>query len=193
MGGKIGVLALQGAFAKHEEMLAKLGIPSLQVRYQHQLSLCSGLIIPGGESTTMTGQIKERELLKPLKEFAKTYPIFGTCAGLILMAREGILSVLDISVRRNAYGRQKDSFTTPLALSFAEKPIEALFIRAPRISAIHSPDVRVLAQIADEPVLIQQGKHLAAAFHPELTNDSSVHRYFVGLATCAPLRAIPIP
>lgn len=175
VGMSIGVLALQGAFVKHEQMLKELGVQHLQVRYPHELARCDGLIIPGGESTTMTYQIQELNFLDPLKEFAKDHPIFGTCAGMILMAREGILSLLDISITRNAYGRQCASFLVDL------HGIPALFIRAPRISKIYSAKVAVLMKHADEPVLIQQGLHLASAFHPELTKDLRIHKYFTKL------------
>jgi pyridoxal 5'-phosphate synthase pdxT subunit len=172
------VLALQGAFVKHEEMLKKLGIPHIQVRYREELEVCEGLIIPGGESTTMAHQILARNLLSPIKEFATHKPIFGTCAGMILMAQEHILSLLKISVARNAYGRQRDSFSLPLELSFSHEPMHALFIRAPKITAIHSKDIEVLSARECEPVLIRQGFHLASSFHPELTNDLRIHNYF---------------
>ena len=181
MAGKIGVLALQGAFAKHEQMLEKLGISSLKVRHPKELFECRALIIPGGESTAMTCQIHEMNFLEPLKEFAKTRPLFGTCAGMILMAKKGVLSLLDITVTRNAYGGQRHSFHAPLDLPFSQAPLQALFIRAPCITAIHSEAVQILAEQGGTPVLIQQGFHLAASFHPELTDDPSIHQYFLGL------------
>lgn len=184
MAGKIGVLALQGAFAKHEQMLEKLGRQTLQIRYPEELKHCSGLIIPGGESTTLTHQIKAMHFLAPLKEFANSHPIFGTCAGLILMAREGILSLLECSVARNAYGRQLASFSAPLSLNFSAQPFDALFIRAPRLSKIHAKSVKVLAKHEGEAVLIQQGFHLASSFHPELTQDLRIHQYFCDLCKC---------
>ncbi|MCC5832552.1 MAG: pyridoxal 5'-phosphate synthase glutaminase subunit PdxT [Chlamydiales bacterium] len=163
----MGVLALQGAFSKHCEMLARLGVPSLEVRTPDQLAIVDGLIIPGGESTTMW---RLNDL--PLKEFNR--PIFGTCAGMILMARLGLL---DVTVERNAYGRQCASFSTELTL-YLDKlhTMRAIFIRAPRVTEIHSPDVRLLA---DTPVLIRQGDYLASSFHPELTNDPAIHHYFI--------------
>lgn len=182
MAGNIGVLALQGAFAKHEQMLKKLGIPSLQIRYPSDLKHCSGLIIPGGESTTMTRQILEMDLLAPLKAFAEQHPLFGTCAGMILMARGGILSLLDITVERNAYGRQRDSFSVTLPLTISLSPMEAFFIRAPRILAIHSDEVHTIAHNEGEAVCIQQGRHLATSFHPELTGDTRLHEHFCQLA-----------
>lgn len=181
MGYKIGVLALQGAFAKHVEMLHCLDVPSLLVRYPSELSQCNGLIIPGGESTTMSRQIIEMAFLEPLQEFSKNFPILGTCAGMILMARGGILNLLDITVTRNAYGRQCDSFSSALQLSFTDKPYQAPFIRAPRITQIHSNEVQILASHKDEVVGIQQGHHMALSFHPELTQDPTIHKYFLSL------------
>lgn len=189
MGGKIGVLALQGAFAKHLEMLENMGVDAMPVRYGHELSHCIGLILPGGESTTINTHIEERGLTAPLKDFAHTHPLFGTCAGMILMAREGILSLMEISVARNAYGRQRASFTAPLSLSFSPLTIEAFFIRAPRIVSIHSPDVQILAELDGEAVLVQHHFHLAASFHPELTNDREIHKYFVEL--CKVKQSLP--
>jgi 5'-phosphate synthase pdxT subunit len=179
VGGKVGVLALQGAFAKHEAMLCKIGVESLQIRYAHQLSHCKCLIIPGGESTVMQYHLQEKRFIEPLKDFAQYHPIFGTCAGMILMAKEGILGIMDISISRNAYGRQCASFSSTLTLSFTERTIDAPFIRAPRITAVHSPKVSILATLGEEPVLVQQGIHLAASFHPELTNNSVIHEYFL--------------
>lgn len=186
MAGKIGILALQGAFAKHIEMLASIGVSSFEVRYPHELSQCNGLILPGGESTTMTRQIIEMGFTDPLKTFAKRTPLFGTCAGMILMARKGILDLLDITVERNGYGRQCDSFSADLDLTFSKTTCPAFFIRAPRISHVHSENVKILATHREEAVCVRQGKHLAAAFHPELTQDAAVHKYFVDMChfTC---------
>lgn len=177
----IGVLALQGAFAKHLQVLRELGVLALEVRTSKELSLCDGLIIPGGESTTMAFQIKEKELQTPLKEFASSSPIFGTCAGMILMAQGGPLPILPLSVERNAYGRQKDSFLAPISSTFFLNPIEAFFIRAPRITALHSPDIQILASYKGDPILVRYQQHLAASFHPELTNDPQIHQYFIQL------------
>lgn len=170
---KVGVLALQGGFAKHCEMLHRLHTLTLEVRYPEELAYCDGLILPGGESTTIYSHLDSQGFLAPLRAFSQTHPLFGTCAGCIVMAR---LNILDISVARNAYGRQIYSFTTPL--SFQEKQIPALFIRAPLIT--HTADsVHVLAQHKGSAVLVQQGRHLGATFHPELTTDSTVHAYFL--------------
>lgn len=186
----IGVLAFQGAFARHEEALRRLGVATRLVKVPSDLSECHGLVLPGGESTTMSKHMAFLEMQKPLMDFAQNRPIFGTCAGLILMARhvEGggevsSLGLLDITVRRNAYGRQIHSFTSRLPLHGPglESSIEAIFIRAPQI-VTHGPDVRVLAEWEGQPVLVQQGHWLGASFHPELSTDLSLHRYFVSLS-----------
>lgn len=177
---RIGVLALQGAFAKHVAMMQKLSVPAIEVRSKEELFSVDGLILPGGESTVMSRLIQEAELLEPLRSFAKEYPVFGTCAGMILLSKQGVCPTLDISVERNAYGRQIDSFSTlidllpPLSASFA-----ATFIRAPKIKQIHSSRIKVLALHKNTPILIQQEYHLAASFHPELTNDPKIHHYFL--------------
>jgi len=167
----IGVLALQGAFEKHQQMLTQMGIHNLKISSIEQLPHCHGLILPGGESTAMIHQIHTLGLQKPLIELAQTIPFFGTCAGMILMA--GILNLIDITVERNAYGRQR--------ASFANK--HGVFIRAPRIKSIDSPLVTVLAEHEAEPISVQQHHHLACTFHPELTNNTSLHRHFTSLCT----------
>jgi pyridoxal 5'-phosphate synthase pdxT subunit len=189
--GKIGILALQGGFYKHEMMLSSIGVTPIQIRYPIDLERCIGLILPGGESTTMTLQIKKMGFLEPLLQFAKKKPIFGTCAGMILMSRKGILNLLDISVERNAYGKQCSSFSVDLRLPFSEHVFPALFIRAPKITAIQHQTVAILSSIGDEPVLVQQNKHLAASFHPELTNVSEIHKYFIEL--CKSKQSPPLP
>lgn len=185
----IGVLALQGAFSKHMMMLESIGVQALDIRKPIELSLCDGLIIPGGESTTMMRQVGFINLEESIKEFAKTRPVFGTCAGLILMSQEIIgdvmepFGLLNVSVERNAFGRQYESFSVNLSASLgAVKPqtIAAFFIRAPRIRSC-GPHVEVLAAYEHEPVLVKQGFHLGATFHPELTHDTSIHHYFMEL------------
>lgn len=184
----IGVLALQGDFAKHQEKLHLLGEGTKEIRKPEDLDQCVGLVIPGGESTVMFKQIEFAGMRELLLEFGKKYPIFGTCAGLIVMSSKILnfpstpLGILDVTVERNAYGRQIDSFQTLLEtrLSKESKQIEAFFIRAPRIKAIGS-DVEVLASYQNEPVLIRQGKHLASCFHPELTKDLAIHQYFISI------------
>lgn len=187
----IGVLALQGAFAKHIAMVESLGVHAIEVRTVGDLVQCAGLIIPGGESTTMRKQIAFSGLWDPLLAFAADRSLFGTCAGLILMSRqimgsaESSMGLLDVVVERNAFGRQIDSFSTHLQVKLEDsvtKPCEAFFIRAPKIISC-GPGVDVLATYEGAPVLVQQGKHLGAVFHPELTQDPSIHRYFLSMLT----------
>lgn len=186
---RIGVLALQGAFAKHQAMIEKLGAEVLLVRTPADLKKCDGLIIPGGESTTIYRQMNFIELVEPLLKFAEKKPVFGTCAGLILMSKDLIngsltepFGLLDITVERNSYGRQIDSFQVPLdvSLSKTSQAVAAFFIRAPKILRCGS-DVKVLASYSSEPVLVQQGFHLGATFHPELTSDTFIHEHFLSL------------
>lgn len=182
---KVGVLALQGAFNKHILALKQLGVDSIEVKTPKDLSLIQGLIIPGGESTVMSKLLKINDLNMAIVEFANKKPLFGTCAGLILMAKNAFsekvvsLDLLDIEVQRNAYGRQSESFSKPVNVSFLQDPFEAVFIRAPKISNILSSNVKVLAYLENSPILVRQGKHLGACFHPELTNNLSIHRYFL--------------
>lgn len=184
---KIGVLALQGAFSKHCEKLKALGMEAIEVRKPSDLKKCDGLIIPGGESTAILKHMVFIDFPEIICAFAKEKPIFGTCAGLILMSHEVLgypmnpMSILDIAVERNAYGRQAESFITPIDLTLEKgkaKPFPAIFIRAPRIRS-WGKDVQVMASYDNEPVLIKQGMHLGSTFHPELTNDLSIHRYFL--------------
>lgn len=185
----VGVLALQGAFAKHCEALRALDVIACEVRTPAELERCDALIIPGGESTTMVRQIAFIGLGDPLRHFAKSKPIFGTCAGLILMSQDVLggqvepFGWMSLSVARNAYGSQSDSFTAPLTLNLPGRKsqvVPATFIRAPRIQR-YGDGVKVLASFEDAPVLVQQGRCLAAAYHPELSHDLSVHRHFLTL------------
>ncbi len=185
----IGVLALQGDFAKHVEMLHSLGIETIEVRKPEDLKRCDGLILPGGESTVIGRGIERIGLEKPLIQFASQKPVFGTCAGLILMSQQientsiQSLKLLDVKVERNAYGRQDESFQAFIDLALRHdhsKRFPAYFIRAPRIRSIGT-HVQILAVLANEPILVQQGHHLGASFHPELTNDPDIHLYFLSL------------
>lgn len=185
----VGVLALQGAFAKHAEALSKLEVDTRFVRYKTDLDQCDALIIPGGESTTMMHHFETHQFHKSLQTFAEKKPIFGTCAGLILISREIVndkmkpLNLVNVAVERNAFGRQVDSFRTDIELQLGNtrsRSFSALFIRAPRIRS-HGVEVKVLAQYENEPILVQQGHHLGATFHPELTDDLAIHRYFLSL------------
>jgi 5'-phosphate synthase pdxT subunit len=184
---KIGVLALQGAFVEHSHVIERLGAEAVAVRLPSQLLGLEGLIIPGGESTTMSRLMAEYHLIQPLKELAKGgLPILGTCAGMILMAKSvpdftlQTLGLMDITVRRNAFGSQVDSFEADLEMPVLGRPsFHAVFIRAPIIEAADST-VEVLARLPDgAAVAARQGKLLAVAFHPELTPDARFHRFFV--------------
>lgn len=187
---KIGVLALQGAFSKHINAIQALGASAFEVRTPAQLAMCDALIIPGGESTTIFRQLDFIHMLEPLSIFAQKKPLFGTCAGLILMssAIEGStfpkpFQLLDITVERNAYGRQIESFRTEIAVKLpkqSEFVMPAFFIRAPRIKR-QGPEVITLASHHEEPILIQQGIHMGATFHPELSEETRIHRYFLSL------------
>lgn len=187
---KVGVLAIQGDFAAHCKALAALGVESVEVRYAKQLDEIAGLIIPGGESTTMLKLLEEERLFGPLAQFAAAKPVMGTCAGAILLATEvsspsqRSLGVLDIAVERNAYGRQLDSSIRRIAPSpaFARRAgdgeLEAVFIRAPIIRRI-GPAVEALLSDGGDPILVEQDRHLAVTFHPELSADRRVHQLFL--------------
>jgi 5'-phosphate synthase pdxT subunit len=181
---KIGVLALQGDFEAHEKALARAGAEPLQVRSAADLQQVDGLIIPGGESTTMMKLLEEEELLEPLRDFGREHPIFGTCAGAILLASgvtrpsQPSLGLMDIDVERNAYGRQLDSRIARLRPEGTGAELEAVFIRAPKIRRV-GQDAKVLAHYEGDPVLVEQGRHLVATFHPELTDDPRVHLMFL--------------
>ena len=187
---KIGVLALQGAFREHIHMLQRLGVEAVEVRLPQELNRLDGLIIPGGESTTIGKLAAMYQLIEPLRRFADAKPLWGTCAGMILMAKEigmdqPLLSVMDIIVERNAFGRQKDSFQEDLYIKVLEngesRPFPGIFIRSPRL--IETKDRAIeIARLADgTPVAAVENKLLATAFHPELTNDTRFHRYFLSL------------
>ncbi len=181
---KIGVLALQGDFEKHERALERAGADAVQVRSAADLESVDGLIIPGGESSTMLKLLDEEKLLEPLRDFGRRRPVFGTCAGAILLASEvsnpaqASLGLLDIDVERNAYGRQLDSRIARLTPQGLEGELEAVFIRAPIIRRV-GEQVKVLASYQGDPVLVEQGRHLVATFHPELTDDPRIHRLFL--------------
>ena len=184
----VGVLALQGDFAEHESMLHRLGVDGRKVRLPDDLEGLDGLIIPGGESTTITRLIDSYALRQPLREFAATKPVWGTCAGLIVMARQAgsldrqTLDLIDIEVDRNAFGRQIDSFETDIAFEeVSGPPVHAIFIRAPLIQTV-GEGVKVLGRLDGRGVVAaRQGHLLVTAFHPELADDLRLHRYFLGL------------
>jgi 5'-phosphate synthase pdxT subunit len=173
---KIGVLAVQGNFREHLAMLARLGAQGLEVRKAGELVDLDGLIIPGGESTAIGRLIRIYGFEEAIRRFER--PIFGTCAGMILLARGGPLEQVDVAVERNAYGRQVASFEADLELEDEIVPLRGVFIRAPRVRE-RGPDVEVLAEHDGEPVLLRQGRVLIASFHPELTHDTRVHERFL--------------
>ncbi len=190
---KIGVLALQGAFIEHEAVLKRLGAQTVEVRLPQDLAGVDGVIIPGGESTTMGKLAVQYRLIEPLRELARAgKPLWGTCAGLIFMAKEvgrdqPLLNLMDVTVQRNAFGRQVDSFEANIHIDGVDgdKLFHAIFIRAPLIEAVGA-GVDVLARVEkdQEEVIVaaQQGNLLATSFHPELSNDDRFHRYFLKMA-----------
>lgn len=191
---KIGVLALQGDFAEHLAILQRMGVQAFEIRLADQLEGLDGLIIPGGESTTIGKLATTYHLIEPLRDFGRAHPIWGTCAGAIFLSQDAhrdqpLLGLMDIGVERNAFGRQVDSFETALrvpALDEPQRPFRAVFIRAPLIERV-GPQVEVLAELPDgnrtaRIVAARQGRWLATAFHPELTSDDRFHRYFLTLA-----------
>jgi 5'-phosphate synthase pdxT subunit len=174
---RIGVLAVQGYFREHVAMLRRLGAELVEVRKPEQLDGLDGLVIPGGESTAITRLIRLYGLEEAIRRF--TRPVLGTCAGMILLDREH-LGLVDVSVARNAYGRQVASFEADLRLLDETRPLRGVFIRAPRVVET-GPDVDVLATLDGEPVLLREGRFLVASFHPELTEDTRVHDLFLDL------------
>jgi pyridoxal 5'-phosphate synthase pdxT subunit len=185
---RIGVLAIQGDYAAHAEALASVGAEPIEVRKPEELADIDGLILPGGESTTMLRFLEKHQFFDALKDYCNVHPVFGTCAGTILLAREvrhpaqRSLGILDAVVERNAYGRQIDSTILLADTSLGGSPLEMVFIRAPRIAEV-GPDVEVLAEREGSPALVRQGNVLAATFHPELSSDRRVHKAFVETVT----------
>jgi 5'-phosphate synthase pdxT subunit len=186
--GVVGLLALQGSFLLHRRSLERLGVATREVRKVDDLRDIAALIIPGGESTTMENLAKRFGLFDAIRELGRDgLPIFGTCAGAILLGhgdeRPERLQIVDVDVQRNAYGTQIDSFNAELDLAPLERPFHGVFIRAPKLEARPgASDVEVLGANDGSPVLIRAGNCLLATFHPELTDDTRVHRYFLGLS-----------
>jgi 5'-phosphate synthase pdxT subunit len=189
---KIGVLALQGDFAEHVAILKRLGVETAEVRLPRDLSGLDGLIIPGGESTTIGKLAVDFGLMEPLIDFGESHPIWGTCAGAIFLSKDALrhqplLGLMDITVQRNAFGRQVDSFEADLDVEWLEPatgspaPYHAVFIRAPIIESVGGA-ARILSQLPDGRIVAaQQGRLLATSFHPELTDDTRFHEYFMSL------------
>jgi 5'-phosphate synthase pdxT subunit len=195
---KIGILAVQGDFEAHAAMLERLGVETAEVRTAAQLEGCGGLILPGGESTTQLQFLREEGLADAIEKFAKEGgAIFGTCAGAILLATEvenpkqDSLKLLDMTVLRNGYGRQiaSDVVTGPTKLK--KEPLEMVFIRGPIIERA-GPGLQVLAEYAGKPALVQRDQIMAATFHPELTDDTTIHRHFLELAAASMRHAITV-
>lgn len=185
----IGVLALQGGYAAHAKVLQRLGANVVEVRLPEHLALCDALVMPGGESTTIIRLLQRNQLDTAIVDRARAgMPIFATCAGLILLSKriekgaelggQPTLGLLDVAVVRNGFGRQLDSFEADLLIKGLDAPLRAIFIRAPIISDV-GEDIEVLTTVDDKIVMVQQGKILAAAFHPELLDDDRVHAYFL--------------
>jgi 5'-phosphate synthase pdxT subunit len=172
---RIGVLAIQGDFREHANVLRRLGAEPVEVRKPDELAALDGLVIPGGESTAIMRLARIYGLEEALRSFDR--PVFGTCAGMILLDRDH-LGLVDVSVRRNAYGRQVASFEADLELEGEPEPVRGVFIRAPRVAEA-GPGVEVLAEHDGEPVLLRDGRYLVASFHPELTDDPRVHELFL--------------
>ena len=192
----VGVLALQGAFRAHALRLAELGVEVAEVRRPDQLREVDALVMPGGESTTMSNLLTSSGLFDEVKaRLSDGMPVFGTCAGMILLAADVLdgrpdqrsFGALDATVRRNGYGRQLDSFETELTVTGLDAPFHGVFIRAPRVESV-GPAVEVLATHHDDPVLIRQGRVVAAAFHPELSPDARLHEQFVELISSSTSR-----
>jgi 5'-phosphate synthase pdxT subunit len=186
---RIGVLALQGAFAAHAAALQRLGASTAEVRVAVDLEQCDALVLPGGESTTMSQLLETSQLFDPLaKRIAAGMPVFGTCAGMILLSRgiadgrpdQRSFAALDIDVQRNGFGRQLDSFETEIDVHGLDRAFHAVFIRAPRISRIGS-EIETLATHGGEPVLVRSKTVMAASFHPELADDDRVHQLFLNM------------
>lgn len=187
MAGAFGVLALQGGFAAHVSAFRELGVEAREIRRVRELSGLAGLMIPGGESTTLLNLMRDEPWFEALRAFhASGGVVAGTCAGAILLSREvrprqPSLGLLDAVIERNAWGRQVDSFEARVEAQSLDGPVDGVFIRAPRFRALF-PDVEVLGRHAGEPVLVRQGRVVAATFHPELTRSRALHRYVAGLA-----------
>lgn len=183
---KIGVLAIQGDYEAHKARLEQLGAEVTLVRKPEQLDTLDGIVIPGGESSTFLNFLAERGFLEKLRDFVSTKPTFGTCAGAILLAKQvenppqDSLNAMDIRIRRNAYGRQNESSIRLADTRLGDKPLEMVFIRAPKIVSTNK-NVEVLASEGGDPVLVRQGKIMAATFHPELSEDTRVHQEFLNM------------
>ena len=186
----IGILALQGNYQMHSQMLDKLNEKNILIKKKSDLDNCDGLIIPGGESTVMSKMMHKYDLFDSIREFGEEKSIFGTCAGLILMSNydsEDVvgLSLLNIEISRNAWGRQINSFTNRVNVNIDSeiKNFKATFIRAPKINQVSqlSTSVKILSRFNNEPIMVREGLHIATTFHPEMHNDTLIHKYFLNI------------
>lgn len=185
MSKKIGVLAMQGAFQKHLDMVKIIGAEGVEIRTSDDLDSIDGLIIPGGESTVIAKLLIKNDIINPILERVKSgMGIFGTCAGMILLAKKAedsdqpLLNLMNITVKRNAYGRQQESFEASFEIKNFDEPFAGIFIRSPKITE-YSKEVEILAEFEGTPILAKEGKLLACSFHPELTGDTRIHRLFL--------------
>jgi 5'-phosphate synthase pdxT subunit len=182
---KAGVLALQGDVREHARVLAELGVTPVEVRTVGELASVDCLVIPGGESTTISKLARSHDLVEPIRERAgRGMPVLGTCAGMIVMAErvedgEPLLGLMDVTIRRNAYGRQVDSFEASVEVEGVDRPVRAIFIRAPWVEEV-GENVGVLSEHDGRPVVLEQGGLMAASFHPELVGETALHEYFLG-------------
>ena len=180
----VGILALQGNYNQHKRVLDSLGTNNIYVRHKKDLQLCDALIIPGGESTTISKQIDNNNLRKPIIEFSKTNNVLGTCAGMIMLSSSDEsdnltpLGLMDFSVSRNGWGRQIHSFSDDLELEFDDDNFHAVFIRAPKVSRM-GKDLKVLATYNNQPVMVTDGRHYVCSFHPEIGSDFRIHEYIL--------------
>ena len=181
----VGILSLQGAFNKHAQVLERLKVDYCYVKYPTDLINCKSLIIPGGESSSLTKLMLKNNLYDYLRDFAENKPVFGTCAGLIILSKidTGLvkgLGILDINIERNGWGSQINSFKQNVsAPNICNSKINAVFIRAPRIAKVNDKNIKILSSLNDEPILLQKKKCLGATFHPELTSNLTLHKYFI--------------
>jgi 5'-phosphate synthase pdxT subunit len=185
MSKKIGVLAMQGAFQKHLDMVEKIGANGIEIRTSDDLDSIDGLIIPGGESTVIAKLLIKNDIINPILERVKSgMGIFGTCAGMILLAKKAeesnqpLLNLMNITVKRNAYGRQQESFEASLKIKTFNEPFPGIFIRSPKITE-YSKEIEILGEFEGVPVLAKEGKLLTCSFHPELTGDTRIHQLFL--------------
>ncbi|ABO47264.1 pyridoxal 5'-phosphate synthase glutaminase subunit PdxT [Francisella tularensis] len=179
MTQKVGVLAIQGGYQKHADMFKSLGVEVKLVKFNNDFDSIDRLVIPGGESTTLLNLLNKHQIFDKLYNFCSSKPVFGTCAGSIILSKgEGYLNLLDLEVQRNAYGRQVDSFVADI--SFNDKNITGVFIRAPKFIVVGN-QVDILSKYQNSPVLLRQANILVSSFHPELTQDPTIHEYFLAM------------